>query len=71
MNVNKVSASRVKRGLRQVSDAKPQVVGHAPETTDERETNTMKKYILPRAKPVEPQNHWADPDFKLPGRDSI
>jgi len=55
MKVNKVSAFRVKRGLRRVSGAEPQVVGLTPQTTDERKTDTMKTYILRRAKAVEPQ----------------
>jgi transposase len=55
MKANKVSAFRVKRGLRRVSGAEPQVVGLTPQTTDERKTDTMKTYILRPAKPVEPQ----------------
>jgi len=56
MKVNKVSALRVKRGLRRVNGAEPQVVGLTPQTTDERKTDTMKTYILRGSKPVEPQN---------------
>jgi hypothetical protein len=57
MKVNNVSAFRVKRGLRRVSGAGPQVAGHPPQTTDERKTVTMKTFILRQAKCVEPQNH--------------
>jgi hypothetical protein len=53
MKVKQVSAFRVKRGLRRDSGAEPPVVGHPPQTTDERKTDTMKTYILRRAKTVE------------------
>src|SRR4051812_37445767 len=55
MRVNKVSAFRVKRGLRRGSGAEAQVVGLPPQTTDERKADTMKTYILRRTEPVEPQ----------------
>src|ERR1017187_9227301 len=51
----KVSALR-ERGLRPVGrDAEPQVVGLAPQTTNERRANTMKTYILRDPQSVEPQ----------------
>ena len=55
MKVKKGSALRVKRGLRRVNGAEPQVVGLTPQTTDERKTYTMKTYILRGSKPVESQ----------------
>ena len=53
MKVNKVSAFRVKRGLRRVSGAESQVVGLTPQRIDEWKTDTMKTFILRPAKPVE------------------
>ncbi len=53
MKVNKVSAFRLKRGLRRMSGAEPQVVRLTPQITDERTTDTMKTCILPSAKTVE------------------
>jgi len=51
----KVSALR-ERGLHPAErDAEPQVVGLAPQTTNERKADTMKTYILRYPKPVEPQ----------------
>src|ERR1017187_3895436 len=51
----KVSALR-ERGLRPVGRvAEPQVVGLAPQTTNERKADTMKTYILRENKSVEPQ----------------
>ena len=41
--------------MRRVSGAEPQVVGLAPQTTENRKANTMKSYILRTEKPVEPQ----------------
>jgi hypothetical protein len=55
MKAKAVSALRSERGLRRVSGAEPQVVGLTPQTTDERKTDTMKKYILRDPKPVQPQ----------------
>ena len=56
MKVIKVSALR-ERGLRPVGRvAEPPGVGLAPQTTNERKTDTMKTYILRNAKSVEPQN---------------
>jgi hypothetical protein len=57
MKVNTVSAFRDKRGLRRVSGAEPPVVGLTPQTTEIRKTDTMKTYILRRAKGVE--EFWA------------
>jgi hypothetical protein len=55
MKVIKVSALR-ERGLRPAGrDAEPQVVGLAPQTTNERKADTMKTYILRENKSVEPQ----------------
>src|SRR5437762_11358545 len=57
MKAKAVSALRSKRGLRPVvRDAEPQVVGLAPQTTNERRANTMKTYILRDPKTVEPQS---------------
>src|ERR1039457_6324002 len=51
----KVSALR-ERGLPPAGrDAEPQVVGLAPQTTNERRANTMKTYILRAPQTVEPQ----------------
>ena len=51
----KVSALR-ERGLRPAGrDAEPQVVGLAPQTTNERRANTMKTYILRDSQTVERQ----------------
>ncbi len=56
MKVKAVSALRSERGLRPVMRvAEPQVVGLTPQTTDERKTDIMKRYILRGPKPVEPQ----------------
>src|SRR5450755_980225 len=55
MKVNKVSTLRSKRGLHRVSCAEPQVVGHTPQTTNERKTDTMRTYILRHFQPVQPQ----------------
>src|SRR6266516_943246 len=53
MKAKAVSALRSKRGLRPVvRDAEPQVVGLAPQTTNERRANTMKTYILRDPKTV-------------------
>jgi transposase len=41
--------------LRRVSGAEPQIVGLAPQTTENRKANTMKPYILRTEKAVEPQ----------------
>jgi len=55
MKVKQVSALR-ERGLRpEMRVAEPQVVGLAPQTTNERKANTMKTYILRDPKTVEPQ----------------
>ncbi len=61
MKVNKVSALRVKRGLRRVNGAEPPVVGLTPQTTDNRKTDTMKTYILRQPKPVELQKSSRSP----------
>ena len=53
MRVNKVSAFRVKRGLRRGSGAEPQVVGLTPQTIDERKTDAMKIDILRGSERVE------------------
>ena len=53
MKVNRVSAFRVKRGLRRDRGAEPPVVGHPPETTEIRKTVTMQTFILRPAKTVE------------------
>src|ERR1017187_32974 len=51
----KVSALR-ERGLRPAGRvAEPQVVGLAPQTTNERRANTMKTYILRETQTAEPQ----------------
>src|ERR1017187_2934245 len=55
MKANKVSALRSKRGLHRASGAEPQVVGHAPQTTNDRKADSMKTYILHNPKPVEAQ----------------
>ena len=55
MKAKAVSALWSNRGLRRVSGAEPQVVGLAPQTTNERRTNTMKTYLLRDPKAVEPQ----------------
>ena len=55
MKVIKVSALRA-RGLRPVGRvAEPPGVGLAPQTTNEKKTDTMKKEILPDPQTVEPQ----------------
>ena len=55
MKVKQVSALR-ERGLHSAErDAEPQVVGLAPQTTNERKADTMKKHILRCPKTVEPQ----------------
>jgi hypothetical protein len=64
MEVKAVSALRVKRGLRRVSGAEPQVVGLMPQTTEERKTDTMKTYILRNPKPVQPQKLIRPPRSK-------
>jgi hypothetical protein len=53
MKVNRVSAFRVKRGLRRDRGAELQVVGHPPQTSGIRKTAAMKTFILRRAKGVE------------------
>jgi len=70
MKVIKVSALR-ERGLRPVGRvAEPQVVGLAPQTTNERKANIMKTYILRNSKTVEPQKstpHLPPPPRPEPG----
>src|ERR1017187_861019 len=61
MKANKVSALRSKRGLHRVNGAEPQVVGHAPQTTNDRKADTMKTYILRNPKTVEPQKSHRSP----------
>ena len=57
MKAKAVSALREERGLRpDVSrEAEPQVVGLAPQTTNERRANTMKTCVLRDPKAVERQ----------------
>ena len=57
MKAKAVSALRSERGLRLEVNrvAEPQVVGLAPQTTDDRRANTMKIYIRRHRKTVEPQ----------------
>src|SRR6185295_16162939 len=55
MKAKAVSVPRDKRGLRRVRGAEPPVVGPAPQTTNERKTDTMKTYILRDPNSVEPQ----------------
>ena len=61
MKVKAVSAFRSKRGLHRVDGAGPQVVGLAPQPTDERKTDTMKTYILRPTQPVERQKSSRPP----------
>ena len=44
-----------KHGLRRGNGAEPQVVGLAPQSSNERKADTMKTYLLRGPKPVEPQ----------------
>ncbi len=62
--MKKGSALRVKRGLRRVKGAEPQVEGLTPQTTDERKTDTIKTYILRGSKPVESQKSSRPPGPK-------
>ena len=57
----KGSALRARRLRPAGRDAEPQVVGLAPQTTNERKTNTMKTYILRDPKTVEPQKSSPNP----------
>ena len=59
-----MSALRSKRGLHRVNGAEPQVVGLAPQTTDERKADTMKPYILRNPKPVQLQKLAPTPRLK-------
>ena len=55
MKATKVPAPRSKRGLHPAGrDAEPQVVELAPQTTEDRRTDTTKTSILRDPKPVEP-----------------
>ena len=53
MKVNKVSAFRVKRGLRRVSGAEPQVVGLTPQTTIGCKAGVMAICLLRETRGVE------------------
>ncbi len=57
MKAKAVFALRSKRGLRPEMNraAEPQVVGLAPQTSNERRADTMKTYILRERKAVESQ----------------
>ena len=44
-----------KRGLHRGSGAEPQVVGLAPQTTQEKKADTMKTYLLKASPAVEPK----------------
>ena len=66
-----MSALRRKRGLRRVSGAEPQVVGLAPQTTNERRANTMKTYILRDPRAVEPQKPRSRAATPLPAAPAI
>jgi hypothetical protein len=61
MKAKAVSAFRSKRGFRRVNGAEPQVVGLTPQTTNERKTDTMKRYILRPTKSVESQKSIRPP----------
>jgi len=63
MKAQAVSALRSKRGLRpeMSREAEPQVVGLAPQTTNDRRANTMKTYLLRDPKTVETQNPQRNP----------
>jgi hypothetical protein len=63
MKAKAVSALRRKRGLHRANGAEPQVVGLTPQTTDERKTDTLKRYILRHCKPVEPQKSIRLPPY--------
>jgi hypothetical protein len=55
MKVEGVRALRSKRGLHRASGAGPQVLGLAPQTTKERNADTMKTYLLKNTATVEPK----------------
>jgi hypothetical protein len=58
MKAKAVSALRSKRGLHRVNGAEPQVVGLTPQTTNERETDTIGDVIKDRIGNV----LWQSPD---------
>ena len=66
MNGKAVSAPPTKYGLHSVKGAEPQVVGLASLTTDEKNTDTMKTYILRTPRPVEPQFNPPDSCLAAP-----